>query len=259
MVRIRWIPARLVLVTATLLSVALVSAVFTPPAAYADTDNRTPVSLAARKAPPHSAVVRLELGSGDDVKGCSGSIIDDDSVLTAAHCLMNSSLGILRLPQNIRVFYGGGDGTYTAKERSCTARWRYIAPEYPGLIRVNNDYDYGVVNVACWRQLPGQPAGQGVYDAKFPKSLGRFQLSATPDVVGNLNGRLAYTAGFPGDKGFTTMYRANGAVAQASAKTFTATLAGSGGQSGSPVWGSIGGCANCVFGVLSRGTPDQVV
>jgi len=46
---------------------------------------------------------------------------------------------------------------------------------------------------------------------------------------------------------------------QASAKTFTATLAGSGGQSGSPVWGSIGGCANCVFGVLSRGTPNQVV
>ena len=262
MVRIRWIPARLVLVTAALLSVAVVGSVLAPPAAFADTDNRTPVPIGSRNASPLSAVVRLEVGSGDNVKGCTGSIIDADSVLTAAHCLVNKDVGLLRLPQNIKVFYGGGDGTYTAKERSCIARWRYIAPEYPGLFGPsfgNTDYDYGVVNVGCWRQSPGKPAGVGTYDGKFPKALGRFQLSATPDVPGNLNGRMVQTAGFPSDKGFRTMYRASGAVAQASARTFTANLAGAGGQSGSAVWGSVGGCVNCVVGVLSYGTRGKVV
>ena len=262
MVRIRWIPARLVLVTAALLSVAVVGSVLAPPAAYADTDNRTPVPIGSRNAPPLSAIVRLEVGSGDKVKGCTGSIIDADSVLTAAHCLVNKDVGLLRLPQNIKVFYGGGDGTYTAKERSCIARWRYIAPEYPGLFGPsfgNTDYDYGVVNVGCWRQSPGKPAGVGTYDGKFPKALGRFQLSATPDVPGNLNGRMVQTAGFPSDRGFATMFRASGAVAQASARTFTANLAGAGGQSGSAAWGSVGGCVNCVVGVLSYGTRGKVV
>lgn len=261
MIRIRWIPARSILVTACLLSVALLGSVFTPTAAHAQGDNRTAVSLAARKAPPYSAVVRLEVGAGNDVRQCSGSIIDDDSVLTAAHCLSNPNTGLLRLPRNIKVFYGGNDGagdwTYDAKERSCVARWRYIAPEYPQLLWANFDHDYGVVNVACWRQTPGQPAGVGTYDAKFPKSLGRFQLSATPETPGNLNGRVSYTAGFPRDKG-TLMFRAQGVVTASSARTFDASLGATGGQSGSPVWGSIGGCTNCAFGVLSRATATGV-
>jgi V8-like Glu-specific endopeptidase len=257
MVRIRWIPARSVLVVACLLSAALFVSVLAPASAQAQGgDNRTEVSFAARNAAPYSGVVRLEVGAGDDVRGCTGTIIDDDSVLTAAHCLRNSSTGLLRLPQNIKVFYGGGDGTYYAPQRSCVARWRYIAPEY--LNGFSPGYDYGVVNVACWRQSPGKPAGEGVYDADFPRSLARLQLSATPEEVGNLNGRVGYTAGFPGDKGSLTMWGAQGVVVQAQERSFTASVAAVGGQSGSPIWGSIGGCTNCVYGVLSSRTGEGV-
>ena len=77
-----------------------------------DTENRFPF------------VVRLEIGFGENVYGCSGSVSRAGLISTAAHCVWDDDVG---LPDWVRIYYSDAD----AREMVVGQRRIFVPPEYP--------------------------------------------------------------------------------------------------------------------------------
>lgn len=170
---------------------------------------------------PYRAIVHITSSIG----GCSGWMISANTVATAGHCIHNGSWAT-----NV-VVYPGRNGS-TTPYGSCTARQLYAVSGWTS--SRNRNYDYGAIKLNC-----SVGSQTGVFG---------YRVSTT-----SLNGQASYTAGYPGDKTYATMWRADDTVRVT--QTYRVYYANDtyGGQSGSIVWNSSGGCSTCAIAIHAYG------
>ncbi|UFP94138.1 trypsin-like serine peptidase [Gloeobacter morelensis] len=176
------------------------------------TDNR--VQITSTTTFPYRAVTKLNVQFPYGAGGCSGILIAAKYVLTAGHCIYSPSSGgwatsVQVIPGQSGSYqpYGAYSATYIRTFSSWTS---YSDPNYDmALITLNSS----VGNTTGWM-------GYG-YD------------STIVGTTGNI-------AGYPGDKGGSTMWYDNDPVISASTYRVTYNIDTYGGQSGSGVYQSSG-------------------
>jgi glutamyl endopeptidase len=185
------------------------------------TDERTRVTTTTTY--PYRAIAHIE----SDIGGCTGWMIDADTVATAGHCI-----------------YDPGSG-----------RWASWAKVYPG--RNGSTAPYGYANavnffsVTGWTQNGDTNYDYGAIklDKPIGDSTGWFGLRV---VSGSLNGMAQNISGYPGDKTYGTQWEDADQVRET--YTYKVHYANDtyGGQSGSPVYNS-SSCGTCSIAIHTNG------
>lgn len=200
-------------------------------------DDRTRV--ANPSSSPYSAVVQVQVdfdGDGRYESTGSGAMISADDVLTAGHMLWDPQYGFAKA---VRVVPGMNGGSMPFGTAQGTA-WHV-----PGAYSNTGGHvghDFGVINLAS-------PIGV---------STGTFALR--PIQTYYLDGMAVAITGYPGDRSAdaSVMYTASGTISSSYGPTgvsYGGTLDTYSGQSGSPVWGTIGG-QSTIFAVHTTGSPQ---
>ena len=201
---------------------------------------------------PNSAVGQLDLvwalPGGGTVGGlCSGSLIDDNSVLAAGHCayLTDPSYGPSPHPIESGTFAPGRDRS-TDPYGSCDIESVWAPPQYA--VDGTVTYDFAVFNLADACDLIGTETG----------TFGLFAREGQMALV------KANVQGYPGDFVTTpipgTQKRAHGKITRSQRRLVFYPMDTTGGQSGAPVWRqrSAGVCVGpCVMAVHAYGTDPQ--
>jgi glutamyl endopeptidase len=171
---------------------------------------------------PYRAIVHITSSIG----GCSGWLISANTVATAGHCVYGSGGWATNV-----VVYPGRNGTSTPYG-SCTARQLYAVSGWTS--SQNRNYDYAAIKLNC---SIGNTTG-----------FFGYRVSTT-----SLNGQPSYTAGYPGDKTYATMWRSDDTIRIT--QTYRLYYANDtyGGQSGSIVWNSEAGCSTCGIAIHAYG------
>ncbi|HEY0739370.1 MAG TPA: serine protease [Herpetosiphonaceae bacterium] len=188
------------------------------------TDNR--VRITGTTSFPYRAIAHITSSIG----GCTGWLIDANTVVTAGHCLHNGSWA-----SNVRV-YPGRNGSSTPYG-SCGASRLFSVTGWTS--SRSPEYDYGAIKLNC---SVGNQTGWFGY---------RWQSAS-------LTGQATNLAGYPGDKAYATLWRDNDTVRITQDRRLFYANDTAGGQSGSPVWNSGGNCSTCgiaihAYGVGSNG------
>lgn len=170
---------------------------------------------------PYRAIAHVTSSIG----GCTGWLINANTVVTAGHCVYGSGWA-----SNVRV-YPGRNGSSTPYG-SCGARLLYSVVGWTQ--NHDRNYDYGAIKLNC---SIGNTTGWFGY---------RWQSAS-------LTGQPTYLAGYPGDKAYGTMWRHNDVVRIT--QTYRLYYANDtyGGQSGSPVWNGQSGCSPCGIAIHAYG------
>jgi glutamyl endopeptidase len=183
-------------------------------------DNR--YQITGTTAYPYRAIAHITSSIG----GCTGWLINANTVVTAGHCIHGSS----GWATNVRV-YPGRSGSSTPYG-SCTALRLHSVTGWTS--SRNRDYDYGAIKLNC---SVGNTTGWFGY---------RWQSAS-------LNGQPTYIAGYPGDKAYGTMWRHNDQVRITYTRSLRYANDTAGGQSGSPVWNAEASCNPCSVAIHAYG------
>ena len=183
------------------------------------TDNR--VRVTSTTSYPYRAIVHITSSIG----GCTGWLINANTVVTAGHCVHNGNWA-----SNVRV-YPGRNGSSTPYG-SCTSRRLYSVTGWTS--SRNRNYDYGAIKLNC----------------SIGNTVGWFGYRWTSS---SLNGQTTNLAGYPGDKAYGTMWRHTSTVRISQTYRLYYANDTAGGQSGSPVWNSSSGCSNCAIAIHAYG------
>lgn len=170
---------------------------------------------------PYRAIVHITSSIG----GCSGWMISANTVATAGHCIHNGSWAT-----NVKVFPGRNGST--TPYGSCNGRQLFAVSGWTS--SRSRDYDYGAIKLDC---TVGNTTG-----------FFGYRVSSS-----SLNGQPSYTAGYPGDKTYATMWRSDDSVRIT--QTYRLYYANDtyGGQSGSIVWNNEAGCSTCGIAIHAYG------
>ncbi len=170
---------------------------------------------------PYRAIVHVTSSIG----GCSGWLIGANTVATAGHCIHNGAWAT-----NV-VVYPGRNGSSTPYG-SCTASRLYSVTGWT--TNRDRNYDYGAIKLNC---TIGNTTGWFGF---------RWQSAS-------LTGQPSYTAGYPGDKPYGTMWRSDDQVR--TTQTYRLYYANDtiGGQSGSVVWNNEASCSTCGIAIHAYG------
>jgi len=171
---------------------------------------------------PYRAIAHITSSIG----GCTGWLINANTVVTAGHCVYGSS----GWASNVRV-YPGRDGSSTPYG-SCGALRLHSVTGWT--VNRDRNYDYGAIKLNC---SVGNTTGWFGY---------RWQSSS-------LTGQASYIAGYPGDKTYGTMWRHDDQVRITQTYRLYYANDTAGGQSGSPVWNGTSTCSPCGVGIHAYG------
>lgn len=190
-------------------------------------DNRTAVGSTTTS--PYSAIVQVRVdfdGDGDYDSRGTGAMVSPDDVLTAGHMLWDPYYGYAKSIEVTPARSGSATPFGTATGTSWHVPTAYVS-SYGSF-----SSDIGVINLS----------------SSIGNSTGWFALQANSNS--GLLRTILTTAGYPGDRsGGTLMYQATGDVDGTSGSTiilYGDTLDTYGGQSGSPLWVTVGGQATIV-------------
>lgn len=186
-------------------------------------DNR--VRITETTTFPYRAIAKITSSIG----GCTGWLIDANTVVTAGHCVYGSG----GWADNVRV-YPGRDGSDTPYG-SCGATRLFSVNGWTS----DRDpaYDYGAIKLNC---SIGNQTGWFGY---------RWQSAS-------LTGQATNLAGYPGDKAFGTLWRDNDEVRITRERRLFYANDTYGGQSGSPVWNGGSDCARCAIAIHAYGVGE---
>jgi glutamyl endopeptidase len=188
------------------------------------TDTR--YQITATTTYPYRAIAKITSSIG----GCTGWMINANTVATAGHCVHNGSWAT-----NV-VVYPGRNGT-SSPYGSCTATRLFAVSGWT--TSRSPEYDYAAIKLNC---TIGNTTGY----------FG-FRWSST-----SLNGQPSYISGYPGDKPSGTQWRSDDTVRISDIRRLYYANDTYGGHSGSPVWNNEASCSTCgiaihAYGVGSNG------
>ena len=175
---------------------------------------------------PYRAIAKITSSIG----GCTGWLINANTVVTAGHCLYNGSWAT-----NV-VVYPGRNGT-SSPYGSCGYTRLYSVSGWTS--SRSPEYDYGAIKLNC---SIGNTTGWFGY---------RWQSAS-------LTGQPSYISGYPGDKPSGTQWRSDDSVRITETRRLFYANDTYGGHSGSPVWNNGASCSTCgiaihAYGVGSNG------
>jgi glutamyl endopeptidase len=170
---------------------------------------------------PYRAIAHVTSSIG----GCTGWLINKNTVVTAGHCVYNGSWA-----SSVRV-YPGRNGSSTPYG-SCGKLRLYSVTGWTQ--NRDRNYDYGAIKLDC----------------SIGNITGWFGYRWTSS---SLTGQPTYLAGYPGDKTKGTLWRHNDSVRIT--QTYRLYYANDTwpGQSGSPVWNNGGSCSTCGIAIHAYG------
>lgn len=203
------------------------------PGSVLGTDGRIQESSSASN--PWGSIVHIE----STVGGCSGFLINRDTVVTAGHCVYWNGAWAT----NYTVTPGRNGPSYKPFG-TCTGTSADVWSNTTWTSSYNSDYDYGMIKLRC---DVGNSTGW----------MGWWYSSGE-----NLVNQYFYVEGFPGDKPYATMWWDGDTIASQSANRVRHRIDTFGGESGSPLYryrsASEGLCAGwCITGIHTTGNPGD--
>ncbi|MCR1163320.1 serine protease [Paenarthrobacter sp. UW852] len=171
------------------------------------------VRITNTTAAPNRSIVQIEFNGGYI---CSGSLISDDTVLTAGRCVHTGGTGSTAdYSWGVKVALGRNGstdpyGTCGATQLLTDQRW---------IDSANTNADWGVIKLDC----------------TIGNTTGWLNYTGT---TASLNGTTATVRGYPGDKAFGTMWSMTGTIDSSATEKVYYKMDTFGGQSGAPVYNS---------------------
>jgi len=161
---------------------------------------------------PWRMVAHLYINFPSGSGGCSGWFVGPHTVITAGHCVYNSSHG--GWANYVTVSPGRNGSVKPYGSQTSDNLWSVAGWVFDG----NSDYDYGAII------LPNDNLGDQV---------GWFTHHVFSD---SQVGWTANLVGYPGDKSYGTLWTCAGPIQSATTHKLFYPIDTYGGQSGSPVW-----------------------
>jgi V8-like Glu-specific endopeptidase len=191
---------------------------------------------------PWSTVCHLCRDFGDRrCRGCTGTLIAADVVLTAAHCLWSPAFG--RAPRRISASPGRRDRA-TFPFGSIPARSWYIPRGFMRRTgKARKAFDFGVIHLV----------------RPFARPDRFMPVRALPDsaLSGLTASGLVTIAGYPGDRPVGSMWRHSERLKRFSRALLYYSVDTCPGHSGSPIWAVVDG-RRTVIGVHTSGIIDEL-
>ncbi len=178
---------------------------------------------------PWTAMVKIQ-GQWNDSEtfSCSGWMLGPSTLVTAGHCVYSSG-GANTYAYNVTVTPAlNTDAPNPQPFGVCRAlRGWVLLPWYDN---ADPGYDYGVYDLGC----------------RIGYQTGNLGMKV---ISGSANGTYEAVAGYPGDKGATTLWSAGGTIQTSQTRLFFYDNDMMPGQSGGPVWVTDPACNPCAIAV----------
>lgn len=187
---------------------------------------------------PYRMIVHIEHRQG----WCTGFMVSRDTVLTAAHCLYDyhKGAGWIGTPYTVRPARNGGTAPFGLCTGWASDTWVPTAWIATGQQR----HDYGAVKMTC----------------NIGDQTGWFNTFANDNY--SQVGSSIFTAGYPQDKPYGTMWMVGGTVTTQNFDSMNFSNDLEGGQSGSPLYryNAPSGCSGyCAAGIVTNHAVSQAV
>lgn len=186
------------------------------------------------KTYPYRAVVQILFSPKESEATflCSGNLINENTVLTAGHCIHEGAGGDFY--ENYTVYPGRNAGQLPFG--SCTVATKYTNTGWVDLggTVAGQAHDFGALKLNC----------------DIGDTTGWFGFFWQSKTLKNLNSTIS---GYPGDKTFGTQWKGTGKVTVSQGQQTFYSIDTAGGQSGSGVYINKTGCGTCIHSIHAYG------